>query len=350
MVAPRNMRFSPSRATSIDLHIHETVRWSRYRDSITVFAEEVDDPFTDTAVRFWPKGAGTAQIRKLVEAYDPTLVVVHQHLPTASALAGAFRDVPVVLVRHNFQKPPRNRLSGFFKRRQMNRLAGIAFVSECCLDDFKRVWPDIRVPTSVVLNGIDSAAWHPAGLKDPVVLFVGRLAPEKGALEAAEAMVGTLLDRSGWQGVFVASSAPEHPEYALRVKSVIAGSGGRIGLLSDIDHDAVRALMSRAAISLAPTQNREPFGRVAVEALASGTVLIASASGGFVEIVGKAGILLDEPNADNIAAALGRLIDDDAERNRLSVAGRAQVTPRYDLSRTVATFDALAARLLPAAS
>lgn len=349
IVAPRNMCFSPRGATSIDLHIHETVRWSRYRDAITVFAEEVGDPFTDVPVRFWKRDGGIASIRALLAGHDPTLVVVHQHLPTASALARDL-DAPVVLVRHNFQKRPRNAVQRFFKRRQIGRLAGIAFVSECCRADFEESWPEFSRPTRLLPNGIDSEVWRPAPEKEKIVLFVGRMAPEKGALEAARAMTQALDGNPGWQGVFITVGAPEHPDYARQVSEALGRAGDRITRLSDIPHAEVCRWMGRAAISLAPTQNREPFGRVAVEALACGAVLIASAQGGFVEIVGDAGVLLEDPSAENIASALARLIGDDKERARLSAEGRARVTPRYDLSSTVAAFDSFAERFVPAQS
>jgi len=347
IVAPRNMRFSPSQATSIDLHIHETVRWSRYRDRITVFAEEVENPFDDIEIKFWPKGASTKKITGLIKDQSPGLIIVHQHLPTAHALIKECPDISVVLVRHNFQKPPRNFLSGFLKQRRMNRLAEIGFVSECSRADFTQKWPEVRVPVNLILNGVDTNLWCPADKKEPIILFVGRLAPEKGALEAAQAMADVLSLQTSWSGIFIVTEAPEHAAYGKLVEQVIDGAGGQISFLSNVSHAAVRDWMARASISLAPTQNREPFGRVAIEALASGTVLIASAKGGFVEIVGEAGILLDTPDAKHIAGALGKLIENDPERQRLSKEGRERVVSQYDLSRSAATFDTLAARLLP---
>lgn len=344
VVAPRNMRFSADGATSIDLHIHETVRWSQYRDMITVFAEEVINPFKDVDAQFWPKGADARSIAALVAGQVPDLIVVHQHLPTASYLSRTFPKTPVALVRHNFQKAPRNRISRFFKQRRMERLAEIAFVSECCRKDFQKNWPDVTSPVSVVLNGVDETLWQPATVKDPLILFVGRLAPEKGALEAAEAMADILREYPDWKGLMIVSTAPEHAGYAKRVEKVIAEAGGHIDLMCDVDHDTVRHWMGRASISLAPTRTQEPFGRVAVEALASGTVPIASARGGFVEIVGESGILLDTPDRPSLSVAMKNLIGDEGKRLRLAVAGRERVVPRYTLATAAATFDALVGR------
>jgi len=114
--------------------------------------------------------------------------------------------------------------------------------------------------------------------------------------------------------------------------------------MSDVGHDAVRHWMGRAAIALAPTRTREPFGRVAIEAMASGAVLIASARGGFVEIAGDGAILLDEPDAAPLAAAMADLMDDEEKRVRLAAEGRDRVIPRYDLKTAAGTFDALVER------
>ena len=342
VVAPRKMRFSPVNATSIDLHIHETVRWSDYRDNITVFAEEIEAPFSDLSTRFWPKGARTRKIVETIQETDPTLIVVHQHLPTASALARAHKNIPVALVRHNFMKPARNSLSRFMKRRKFNRLAALGFVSECCRDDFATNWPEVRTPLEVVLNGIDGALWKNDQAKDPLVLFVGRIAPEKGMLEAVKALRSVLNgdeDSRNWRGMFIGATAPEHADYARTVTTEINKSQGKITLETDLRHEEVRHWMEKASIVLAPTQHTEPFGRVAIEAMACGAVPIATARGGFVEIIGDAGVLLETPDATSIAKAIGHLIQDDESRMRLSMAARDRVIPRYNLSTTAATFD-----------
>ena len=338
------MRFTPDRATSIDLHIHETVRWSRYREDITVLAETVTNPFDDIDVEFWPEGATTDRIAGMLRAQRPDLIVVHQHMPTATRLSRGFPKTPVALVRHNFQKPPRTPLSRFVKRRQLGRLAEIAFVSECCRDDFRRNWPAVETPSTVVLNGVDGSLWHPAADKDRLVLFVGRLAPEKGALETATAMADALRERPDWTGRMIVSTASEHADYGACVKDVLSKTPGRIDLMTDVGHDAVRHWMGRAAIALAPTRTREPFGRVAIEAMASGAVLVASARGGFVEIAGDSAILLDDPDAAPLAAAMADLMDDEEKRVRLAAEGRERVIPRYDLKNAAGTFDALVER------
>ncbi len=346
LVAPRNMRFTPLAATSIDLHIHETARWSRFREHITVFAEEVEAPFEDVRARFWPKGRSKGHLERLLAEARPHLIVAHQHLPTAARLAARFRSVPVALVRHNFQNPPRNRLSGWWKRQTFNRLSAIAFVSERCRQSFETHWPGTRPPLFVTPNGVDSRDWAPAPDKEPIVLFVGRLAPEKGVLEAAEGVVRVLAERPGWRALFICAASEEHGTYAQAVRRALAAGGERVSLIEDAPHAEVRRWMGKAEIAVAPTQGEESFGRVAVEAMSSGAAVIASRASGFVEVVGEAGILLEQPRASHIHDAVRALIDDPERRHALSRAARARVEARYDLARSVVAFDRMVAELL----
>lgn len=350
LVAPRNMRFAPHSATSIDLHIHEVAVWSRYREGITVFAEEIDDPFPDVAARFWPKGRPKGNLERLLADEKPDVIVAHQHLPTASRLAWRFRGVPVALVRHNFQNPPRNLVSAFLKRQSFNSLAAIAFVSERCRDDFLENWQGLRPPIHVTPNGVDLRLWSAEMPKEPVILFCGRLAPEKGVLEAAVGIERALAERPGWRAVFILACSPHNPDYAAEVRRVLGRMGERVRVVEDAAHAAVRDWMGRAAIAVAPTQGEESFGRVAVEAMACGAAVVASRASGFVEVLGDAGVLLDVPDAAHVHRALLPLIDAPEERARLGREGRARVEARYDLARSVGPFDRMVARLLDGAA
>ncbi|MEL6216923.1 MAG: glycosyltransferase family 4 protein [Pseudomonadota bacterium] len=348
LVAPRNMRFTPLAATSIDLHIHETALWSRFRDMITVFAEEVTAPFGDVRARFWPKGRPKGHLERLLTEEAPDLIVAHQHLPTAARLAARFPKVPVALVRHNFQNPPRNMLSGMWKRVLLNRLSAIAFVSEQCRDNFEQNWSGLCPPLHVTPNGVDAGLWSADTAKEPIALFVGRLAPEKGVLEAAIGIGRALAKAPDWRAAFVLASSPVHSAYAETVRDALRTLGDRVTIVDDARHSEVRSWMARSAIAVAPTQGEESFGRVAVEAMASGAAVVASRASGFIEVVGDAGVLLAKPDAACIDDAVSGLINEPERRERLSAAARARVEDRYDLPRSVAGFDRMVAGLLGA--
>lgn len=104
------------------------------------------------------------------------------------------------------------------------------------------------------------------------------------------------------------------------------------------DHAALREYYARADICVAPSIWQEPFGLVAVEAMASGRPVVVSRVGGLQHIVvdGESGLLFDPGDADGLAECLARLLDDDALRQRMGAAARARAEAEYDWKRLVA--------------
>jgi glycosyltransferase involved in cell wall biosynthesis len=73
----------------------------------------------------------------------------------------------------------------------------------------------------------------------------------------------------------------------------------------------------------------EAMPRAAIEAMAHGVAVVASAAGALPEIVGSAGIVVPEDDVVALAEALQRLHDDPTERERLAAAGRRRVMSEY---------------------
>jgi UDP-glucose:(glucosyl)LPS alpha-1,2-glucosyltransferase len=96
------------------------------------------------------------------------------------------------------------------------------------------------------------------------------------------------------------------------------------------DHPDVLEAMARAAIVVVPSRWPEPFGLVALEAMASGAALVCSPRGGLREVAGDAALYADPDRPEDIAAALRTLGRDEARRNQLAAAGRARAR-QFDL-------------------
>src|SRR5205807_1867894 len=77
----------------------------------------------------------------------------------------------------------------------------------------------------------------------------------------------------------------------------------------------------------------EQFGRVLIEAMASGLPVIGSTCGAIPEVVDDAGLIVPEGDTDALAAALRRVLFDSALRKALARAGRERVERHYSWER-----------------
>jgi glycosyltransferase involved in cell wall biosynthesis len=172
--------------------------------------------------------------------------------------------------------------------------------------------------------GVDVDAFRPVGHAPPSgtlrVGFVGRLIPHKG--------VDVLLDAVALDPriqVEIFGSGPE--EEALVARAGDLGISHRVtfhGHVADQDMPSVYQRVDALAVPSVPTSGWvEQFGRVVVEAQASGVPVVASASGALPDVVGADGILVPPGDAPALRDALARLLDEPGLWDRLRAAGAA---------------------------
>jgi glycosyltransferase involved in cell wall biosynthesis len=101
--------------------------------------------------------------------------------------------------------------------------------------------------------------------------------------------------------------------------------------VSGISDDELACNYAQAQVAVVPSLY-EGFSLPAIEAMACGVALVATTGGALPEVVGKDGVtgLLVPPNDPGaLAGAIGRLLDDDALRSQLGLAGRERVLGRF---------------------
>lgn len=343
VVLPRHMRFTWRGATSIDLVAHDLALFSRHRSTTVVVAELIDDPFDDVAVvpfARWPGEPHAVlgwRLARRVAVRGVDVVVVHQHLPTAAALAFAVAPVPVVLHTHGWPKPPKNPLDHWHRSRLLRRFAQVVLVSEACRAAFAAAWGP-SIPARAVPNALDLRTWRPAPERQNLIVMAARLSPEKGMLEAAQALAATLPALPGWRAELFGAMGDRHPDYTAAVTAALAPLGDRVVLHGDRPHIEVQAAFEKAAIALVPSKVREAFGRTALEAFAGGAAVAASPVGGLAELIDGAAVPLAAVSAAAIADSIRTLAGDAALRADLAAKGRSRARG-FDIRAAAAAYD-----------
>ncbi|MBI2708858.1 MAG: glycosyltransferase [Actinobacteria bacterium] len=193
--------------------------------------------------------------------------------------------------------------------------------------------------TTVIPCGVDLHRFNPVG---PVarrtgrfrVVVVSRLVERKGVgnvIRAVADVPGAELVVAGGPPEALLDEDSEARRFLAAAERL--GVADRVRLLGGVDHDAVAALI-RSADVVACCPWYEPFGLVAVEAMACGRPVVASATGGLAETVvpGVTGLLVPPRDPDAIAAALRRLRARPALARRMAESG-AQRAGRYGWER-----------------
>ncbi len=165
----------------------------------------------------------------------------------------------------------------------------------------------------------DKAIARRLGINDLFVLAVGSLEPRKNherLLDAWTALPDRL--RSTHQLVVVAADGWRQRTILRRLDGLAdTGSVLRVGRLND---DELAALYRRARALVFPSL-AEGFGLPVAEAMACGAPVVTSNSSSLPEVAGGAAILVDPEDADEIAAAVAGVLEDEALRRGLRERG-----------------------------
>lgn len=260
-------------------------------------------------------------------------------LRCASDHYGAAKGVPTTLANFAMAAGARRLVDRF--------LPVSASVAESCALRAAGV-PFEVVPNFIPTDATDARPVDPALLAQlpdgEFILFVGAFGHYKG--------VDVLLEAYRRLGdapplVLIGYETSEYPVATTDLPP-------RVRILRNWDHDAVMEAWRRAMVGLVPSVWAEPFGIVALEALATATPVIASRIGGLVDVVddGETGILVPPGDPHALAGAMERLVRDpdlrrrmgETARERVARFGEGEVIPRFE--RTYA--EVLAGRGQPA--
>jgi glycosyltransferase involved in cell wall biosynthesis len=271
-----------------------------------------------------PMGLSLPEAAHVLAAYEelgPTVDVIHDHTLLGPLVAGR-EGMPVrpVLVTHH---QPFTRDS----RLVLSRVARHAHVVAISADHARRAE---EVPVAATIHhGIDLERFRPGRGTGGHLLFVGRMSPDKGLHRAI-----AIARRVGMPLRIVTKmrEPEEHRYYRSCIRPLLRGTEF---VPEELDLTERLALLREAYALVNPISWPEPFGLVMVEALASGTPVIAFRAGAAPEIVdhGTTGFLCtDVPGA---AAAVVQTGDLDRQ------ACRDAAVRRFSMHRMAGEYAAL---------
>jgi len=211
--------------------------------------------------------------------------------------------------------------------RVARRVGTVMTGSQSSRDDILRDFKVEPRHVRVIPLGVDTRLFRPrTGPRVPgsIIAVASADSPVKGVPTLLRAFAKLATERDVTLTV-VGKPAPGGPTEKLIGELSL---GERVRFVTGISDADLAELVAGAEVAVVPSLY-EGFSLPAVEHMASGTPLVASRTGALPEVTGDAAVLVGPGDPEELAGALGRLLDSPAERARLSAAALARVQERF---------------------
>ena len=253
--------------------------------------------------------------------------VIHSHLEWMSLLLARASRAPVAATFHGRLDLPWSR-----ELLSSPTPAHLVAISK------SQASPHPEVDWTVVYNGLTLTGAPFERRRSEALCFVGRVAREKGIVEAIE--IATLAGRPLRIAAKIAPTGLEHDYYENVFLPALKAAGSSVEFLGEVAGPERDQLFAESYAALMPGSWPEPFGLTAIEALACGTPVLARRVGGLPEIIrdGVDGFFGDD------VTELAYHVPEVASLNRRAI--RKTVIERFSAARMADGYEALYRRIL----
>ena len=309
----------------------------------------------------------TMRVARILAARRDEFDVVHDNQSLGSALLKiAGLGLPVVATVHHpitrdrvvdvaaakwWRKPLVRRWYGFaeMQKKVARKIPELLTVSSSSAADIAEDFGVTPNQLHIVPLGVDTELFKPAEHRvlGRIIAIASADVPLKGVSHLLHAVARLRVARD-LDVQLVSKLEPNGPTEKLiaelGISDIVHSSSG----LSD---EELAALLSSAEVACIPSLY-EGFSLPAVEAMASGTPIVASRAGALPEVVGDDGAcarLVRPADVDELTAVLGELLDSPSERRRLGAAGRQRALEVFSwesvAAQTVSVYEMARARV-----
>ncbi|MFC8180216.1 alpha-(1-2)-phosphatidylinositol mannosyltransferase [Rhodococcus sp. 14-2470-1b] len=300
-------------------------------DFVVSAGEALAIPYNGSVARLRFGPVTYSRIRKWIAENDFDVLHIHEpNAPSLSMLALKAADGPIVATFHT--STTKSLVLSTFQgvlRPYHEKISGRIAVSELA-----RRWQVEALGSDAVEipNGVDVPAFRRAPLlpgyprAGGTVLFLGRFdEPRKGMAVLMRALP-TLVERHPDVEVLVVGRGDED-----RLRKEAGAAASHIRFLGQVDDEEKASAMRSADVYCAPNLGGESFGIVLVEAMASGTAVVASELDAFRRVLrdGTAGLLVPIDDDVALADAVDSVLSSDDIRDRV-VQAATRAVAEYD--------------------
>ncbi|NMO95226.1 glycosyltransferase family 4 protein [Paenibacillus lemnae] len=362
VVTPGSFVIPSVRSSSVERVIEQVVPLARHELDIRIYGTigkglPLKSELHGVPCIRLPSGSYLQSLVRNLKMWGPDVIEVNNRPLAVQKLKAKMPGVKVVLNLHSntFIRPP------YLRQIQLQTaleqadglIVNSRYLKEFVESGFRGERPQILInPLGVKLEdfsprhtpaseAIRAARLERLGLLGKkIILFVGRLMPEKGVHHLIAAMPDILAEHPDTHLLVIGSagySSDRETAYVKKLKSAARPLKSWITFLSYIPFPSLALWYTMADLVVVPSSTREAFGLVNVEAMAAAVPVVAARSGGIPEVIeeGVSGFLVPpESLPEGLVQPITRLLGDEELRCRLGTAGRESCRQqfRWDLT------------------
>lgn len=253
--------------------------------------------------------------------------LVNQYFPNTKIVCATWRNIDYRFNPFPYKMGFLNRIIEKYTIKRINVCIAHSYSAVDIMGNISN-WKVVFVPPTVDLNNF---AFNPNNEKEFFVGYIGRLSYEKGVDVLIKAIAKLNLN------CLIVGRGPEQ-KYLMNLAAEL-GIENKIAWVDAVKYNEVPNYLNRIKVLVLPSRTtqkwKEQFGRILIEAMASGVYVIGSNSGDIPNVIREYGFVFNEENVDELSGLIERIKNKQVPDNLLFSA-RKMVEENYSVDKAVA--------------